>query len=68
MVNSKQSQNRLKETPKMMTRAKKHLQQEQTLTPSNFSTRLSNGEETVLIRMIRHIVKEELEAHEVVLQ
>ena len=51
-----------------MTRGKKQLQLEQIPTPSNFSTLLSNEEETVLAHMVRNIVKEELQAHEVVLQ
>ena len=69
MVNLKQLQNKLKETPKMITRAKKkQLQQEQTPTPRNFSTPLSNEEETALAHLIRNILTEELQAHEVVLQ
>ena len=44
----------------MLTRAKKQLQQEQTSTPSSFSTSLSNEEETALADMIKNIVKEEL--------
>ena len=50
-----------------MTRAKKQLQQQQTPTTSNFSTPFSN-KETVLANMIRNIIKEELQAYEVVLQ
>ena len=45
----------------MLTRAKKQLQQEQTPTPSSFSTSLSNEEETALADMIKNIVKEELQ-------
>ena len=60
MVNSKQLRYKLKETSKMLTRAKKQLQQEQTPTPSSFSTSLSNEEETALADMIKNIVKEEL--------
>ena len=52
----------------MMTRAKKQLQQEQTPTPSNLSTPLSNEEETALAHIIRNIVKEELQEHKVVYQ
>ena len=52
----------------MMTRAKKQLQQEQTPTPSNLSTPLSNEEETALAHIIRNIVKEELQVHKVVYQ
>ena len=54
----------------MITRVKKkkQLQQEQTPTPSNFSAPLSNEEETALAHLIRNIVTEELQAHEVVLQ
>ena len=47
---------------------KQQLQQEQTPAPNNFSKPLSNGEEITLAQMIRNIVKEELQAHEVVLQ
>ena len=60
MVNSKQLQYKLKETSKMLTRAKKQLQQEQTPTHSCFSTSLSSKEETALADMIKNIVKEEL--------
>ena len=47
---------------------KQQWQQEQTPTPNNFSKPISNGEELTLAQMIRNIVKEELQAHEVVLQ
>ena len=60
--------NKLKETPKTMTRTKKALQREQTPTSSNFLTPLSNKEETALAHMIGNVTKEELQAHEAVLQ
>ena len=52
----------------MMARTKKGLQREQTPTSSNFSTPLSNEEETALAHVIINIVKEELQAHEAALQ
>ena len=49
-------------------RKKKALQLEQTSSSNNFLTPLQNEEETALAHMIRNILKEELQAHQMVLQ
>ena len=59
---------KLKETPKAMARTKKALQRKQTPTSNKFLTPPSNEKEIALLHMIRNIVKEELHAHEAVLQ
>ena len=49
-------------------RKKKALQPEQTSSSNNFLTPLQNEKETALAHMIRNILKEELQAHQTVLQ
>ena len=51
-----------------MTRTKKASQQEQTLISCNFSTSLPNEEQAELAHTIRIIVKQEIQAQQVVLQ
>ena len=67
MINLKQLQNKLKETPKMLTRAKNNYSMNKFLL-TVISQQLSNEEETALAHMIRNILQEELQTKEVVLQ
>ena len=58
----------MKETSKMMTRAKKNYSSNKLLPPAIFQHLFLTKKKTALAHIVGNIVKEELQAHEVVLQ